>query len=178
MVEGKPIQRSMMRSAWLGVLAFTITFALAAAFWYNSPIITFLQNPASDRKTTDSQQRMTSVVFREHSEYKDLSHTYDHFWDSLFPPNGGYIEARGNDQSRHDYGISMYHQLHCLQMIRSAIQALQSQVERESAIVHDDTHMAHAHTQSEARHSHPESHHWLHCFDYLRQVRPCLFCRV
>jgi hypothetical protein len=152
-----------MRSAWLGVLAFMIAFVLASLFWYNTPIIAILQH--------HSPKRTTNVVFREHAEYKDLSHTYDHFWDSLFPPNGGYIEAKGDDQSRHDYGISMYHQLHCLQMIRSAIQDLQSQVEGGSTMEHGDTNMAHGHTRGEAPHNHLESHHWLHCFDYLRQVR-------
>lgn len=171
MVEGKLVQRSTMRSAWLGVLAVTMTSALAALFWYHTPIISVLQHPTGDCRATGSSERATSTVFREHAEYKDLSHTYDHFWNSLFPPNGGYIEAKGDDQSRHDYGISMYHQLHCLQMIRSAIQDLQSQVEGGSAMEHGDSNMAHSHPRNGASHSHLESHHWLHCFDYLRQVR-------
>ncbi|KAK1245989.1 hypothetical protein MKX07_005058 [Trichoderma sp. CBMAI-0711] len=77
------------------------------------------------------------------------------------------------EHTLHRYGLSMFHQLHCLGMIRGAMQAalgikgshsvLRSRHTDESVDMHpsDD--------------DHGDPAHWLHCFDYLRQVRLASF---
>lgn len=173
MVESKLAQKSTTRGAWLGILTFIVTFTLVVAFWYNTPIISTRQHPANDCKATEGSQRMTSMVFRENAEYKNLSHAHDQLWEDLVSPNGGFIVVTSEDQSRHLYGISMYHQLHCLAMIRSAVQDLQSQIEAASPAEHGHENMHHAHARHSDSGNHLRPSHWLHCFDYLRQTILC-----
>lgn len=111
-----------------------------------------------------TQKSRTTVLFREHEQYKNLSATFDHFWQELLTPNGGFIRQEDQDHVTHLYGISMFHQLHCLAMIREAFQALQA--------LSDPTPSP---SRGPRRHEHGNStskeNHWLHCFDYLGQVR-------
>jgi hypothetical protein len=161
MAQNKPFHH-VTQYACLGTLAFITAFALAAAFWTDGRIISMIHHSYC---RIDESQMMMSVVFSDHEEYKSLSHDYDYLWHELFTPNGGYINVREKNQTRHDYGISMYHQLHCLQMIRTAIQDLQSQIGEQSQN-HNNMH----HDRSQALNDHPGPMHWLHCLDYLRQV--------
>jgi hypothetical protein len=75
--------------------------------------------------------------------------------------NGGYIETRYNDTLTIKVGISMFHALHCVEIVRGKILANGT----------EDVH-AHHNAQSsldddpDARESHV-----LHCLDYIIQVR-------
>jgi hypothetical protein len=61
-------------------------------------------------------------AFTAHAEYRNLSHEFDSLWEDLITPNGGFLSQKdGGDEANH-YGISMFHQLHCLAIIRSALQ--------------------------------------------------------
>lgn len=104
------------------------------------------------------------VNFTEHDEYKQLNHEYDAVWDGLLTPNGGFLIVKDTTDTKHLYGLSMFHQLHCLAMIRSAFQGY-SKSNSELA--------SHAsHHNNGVGHDESEADHWLHCFDYLRQVCP------
>jgi len=61
-------------------------------------------------------------------------------WNSIFPPGRGFIHLGPNKRR---FGLSMFHQIHCLDMIRQAMLS--------------DTTSGHIH----------------HCFSYLRQVALC-----
>ncbi|KAI1794462.1 hypothetical protein LXA43DRAFT_1091977 [Ganoderma leucocontextum] len=39
-------------------------------------------------------------------------------WESIFPPGGGFVPL---GQGRRWFGIALYHQMHCLDLIRGAI---------------------------------------------------------
>ncbi|KAK2011707.1 hypothetical protein LZ32DRAFT_511519, partial [Colletotrichum eremochloae] len=61
----------------------------------------------------------------------------------------------------HKYGISMFHQLHCLDILRRAFQML---------LEATDLHQPEMQQRSSNPHeSHYDQDHWTHCFDYLRQ---------
>lgn len=82
-------------------------------------------------------------------------------WESLLlTPNGGFLmvsEAAGVVKG---YGVSMFHQLHCLTMIRGMLMGETMGSEHEA--------------QGEAWRKNPM--HFLHCLDYMAQVNPLSFC--
>ncbi|KAL7941846.1 hypothetical protein V8C42DRAFT_333888 [Trichoderma barbatum] len=108
------------------------------------------------------------VTFSEHPQYKNLSREYDYLWDELLTPNGGFIMKKDEKNIAHQYGLSMFHQLHCLAMIRAAMQDALNLPESTSKT--QSRHKHHAHKNGSVFDT---SDHWLHCFDYLRQTILC-----
>ncbi|KAK1993873.1 hypothetical protein LX36DRAFT_585453 [Colletotrichum falcatum] len=76
----------------------------------------------------------------------------------------------------HKYGISMFHQLHCLGILRGAFQMLHESTDshqpdlRETRIHRRDDEI---HRSASAHELHYNQDHWTHCFDYLRQAILC-----
>lgn len=98
----------------------------------------------------------TVTLFSEHYEYQNWSQSADPLWQELIPKNGGFIVDSGNPQAP-IYGLAMFHQLHCVQMIRNDFQELYARLDGRSDgrnnVLHDI-----------------DEAHLLHCLDYLRQV--------
>lgn len=121
-------------------------------------------SPAIEQAWPDDSDRILTMNFNEHEDYKNLSHEYDHMWDDLLPLNGGFLRKRYSNGQIHGHGISMFHQLHCLQIMRAAYQEMEEKVEgmrkERREVQEEKPHM----------HMHLGKGHWLHCFDYLRQV--------
>lgn len=168
-------QNPQWRCAWLGTLALFSAASIAAALWYGSPMLPGFSLHYDYKSTTgvgDPSKNVT-MIFSEHDDYQNLSHTYDHLWDDLLTPNGGFLMVTEADQSETAYGISMFHQLHCLQMIRGAIQNLQRRADKNlpEDRAEDSDHAQPPHTHTGLAPSHQDPDHWEHCLDYLRQVR-------
>lgn len=104
------------------------------------------------------------MKFSEHDDYQDLSHAHDYLWQDLLTENGGFLIKLDEEGVAHRHGIGMFHQLHCLQMIR---RALQNRAPAEGN--GRNRHMRHGFREDEDDGHDPELH-MLHCFDYLRQV--------
>lgn len=105
--------------------------------------------------------RTRPTLFINHREYQTLNREDDYLWDALLPDNGGFLWQEEDDGVRHVHGISMLHQLHCLQMIRTQMMDFKEKTEDGNKMHH--TRGAHQH--------HGEGYkHVLHCLDYLRQV--------
>ncbi|KAF2203339.1 hypothetical protein GQ43DRAFT_479151 [Delitschia confertaspora ATCC 74209] len=90
-----------------------------------------------------------------HYEYTDLREMYDYLWTEEKGGSGGILFKR---TEKGDWGgerviFGMFHQLHCLHAIRTALQ-----------------HRPH---QLEVWESSLDEKQWLQCFDYLRQVAHC-----
>lgn len=98
-----------------------------------------------------------AVNFTQRNEYWDLTAAGDAVWADILPDNGGFVPHRDSNGHAYLTGISMFHQLHCLQMIRMAVQKLENSTHSGSA---RDVHDHHAGDQR----------HWVHCLDYLVQV--------
>lgn len=117
-------------------------------------------------------------VFNERPELERTVNDSDEVrtWESiLLPPGGGGIRSHTIPDSIHltadekkeekvlSWGISMFHQLHCLIVLR--------------AIVFPETTENTINSTSQA-HSGDMLHdkvHWAHCFDYIAQVCFCLW---
>lgn len=107
----------------------------------------------------------TETIFSEHYEYQNWSQAADPLWEQLIPANGGFIVDESNPENS-VYGLAMFHQLHCVQMIRNAFQELYARLDGRSDgggnVLHD-----------------LDEGHLLHCLDYFRQVStPFLTARV
>ena len=92
-----------------------------------------------------------------------MSHDADVEWETLMMPNGGFISQPDSEGIMRQHGISMFHQLHCLIMIRAEIQRLMTSVQS-----HNGTRAGGA---KEIKQTLREEYHWMHCIDYIRQVR-------
>ncbi|KAJ5132553.1 hypothetical protein N7448_006711 [Penicillium atrosanguineum] len=79
----------------------------------------------------------------------------DPSWQKLLPSGGGFLFVQESDGTVQGYGVSMFHQLHCLSMIRDMLLGQP---------------MSHAHEASDWS---QDSMHWLHCLDYLAQGVLC-----
>ena len=104
------------------------------------------------------QQSTFRTKFEPQPNLRSLDASTDVFWDTdrLLTPNGGYIirEYEGQDSY---YGITMFHQLHCLQALRTALQILTAKANGTGSGELPPSHWKHG-------------THYLHCLDYLKQV--------
>ncbi|KAF2452361.1 hypothetical protein BDY21DRAFT_407070 [Lineolata rhizophorae] len=131
--------------ALFAVLIVSLSFNLA--FWLKS--------------VSDPWSVQTHVeVLTSNASYTNTYHEYDLLWTEVLGGSLGevYTSEGRDDGLTRKAGISMFHQLHCLAGIRSAIQQLQ---EGKEIGFSEET------DTSEHR------GHWPHCFDYLRQVLLC-----
>ena len=77
-------------------------------------------------------------------------------WESvLLTPNGGFLMVEEATGETKGYGVSMFHQLHCLTMMRTMLLGQAMSMAHES--------------YGEAWRRDPR--HWVHCLEYLTQVR-------
>jgi Mycotoxin biosynthesis protein UstYa len=110
--------------------------------------------------------RTHSQTFTLNTSYSSTRHSTDTFWSLLINPTNashpsiGQIWTTANraDHLLRPAGMAMFHQLHCLAGLRSAIQQLQDGKEIGYDIESDVS---------------DHAGHWPHCLDYLRQVLLC-----
>lgn len=68
-----------------------------------------------------STSRTHPKTFIANPAYNNLSPSADGNWTNLLPPNGGFFSSKVED-GYEMVGLTMFHQLHCLSMIRGALQ--------------------------------------------------------
>jgi hypothetical protein len=126
-------------------------------------------NPSSPSRTQQNAQPESQYdetvsidsIFRNLEDLEDMSLAGDKIWESMFPKGGGYLYVRPNGSSTRSeaWGVSMFHSLHCLLMLRSGIQGGQLPTS-------DHENMARRFNL------HISPNHMAHCISYLAQVRP------
>lgn len=157
----------------IGPLAGSGSNSGAALPSYNgNSIAEFLQKLESSTRIMD---------FTENATFTSLDHQYDRLWDDhLIPSNGGYLTANKKTSNTDKLGISMFHQLHCLAMLREEMQNLHEVIDAaakgKSPAMHDHEHQRGRRDgpvvdTDAGRAKHHDQKHTMHCFDYLRQVR-------
>ena len=114
--------------------------------------------------------KQTSATFMDGSLLTDLSNAGDEAWRLLTTKRGGFLWVQtdvenvreGNDREE-EWGISMFHGLHCLQMIRTALQ--------EPSQQNEFTHAHHPSNSTEdAKIGTTHDSHIGHCLGYLANV--------
>lgn len=101
--------------------------------------------------------------FTTHPALEDLSHKGDEAWETeLFTPHGGFLMVRRNETVKEKWGVSMFHGLHCLQLIRSSLQQAKEMGTPSMPGGHGNHHEQHS--------EHLDESHLQHCFSYITQV--------
>ncbi|KAH8812247.1 hypothetical protein F5884DRAFT_784863 [Xylogone sp. PMI_703] len=117
----------------------------------------------TDQQVNRATYLIDDTVFRDHKLLLDLSHDADEELKAwLLPAKTGVIWTAYNETFRLGQGISMFHAMHCLLMIR---RALQDKGDGASSSAH--THAAE--DGSFLFHTHAP-----HCFSYIAQHVMCL----
>lgn len=153
---------------WMPIIIITLVI-LSLSYLRASPNFALLQvgyNLSSQDKHTQTGHNDKTVVtqFQHMKEVEDLGKAGDWIWKSqLLPPKGGFlwVETNGTDDivEIEGWGITMFHALHCLQMIREVFKSTMSP---EHASNHGMP--GHHHADNDPKHA-------THCISYLYQVR-------
>lgn len=136
-----------------------ILFGLAAVPLFAIVFLFASSNMASELVTCvrdgQSTKQAITIKFDEIPALEDWSHEGDQAWNRLLRPGkGGFLLIQKNATDAVPWGISMYHGLHCLKMIRDMM--AKAKTTKISNNIHD--------------HSGFEEEHLGHCFAYLAQV--------
>lgn len=133
-----------------------IIFASFAGFLFGGIASILMGLPLSGSAPAATLPRK-STTFNEDKLLEDLTPANNKAWqNTLLTPKGGFMWVQESETEKVAWGISMFHSLHCLQMIRSAIQ--QSPV-GEALIGHNQT-----------EHMVLDPDHIGHCIRYIAQV--------
>jgi hypothetical protein len=106
----------------------------------------------------------------------------DEVWRRLVPENGGLIDTHSTYFRDHHHGIkapkafdlvgiSMFHQLHCLQLVRKSIKQMLRKT-KDATESHQQEHTLHGHEEFNPHSNRMgiQDDHLLHCLDYIAQV--------
>jgi len=105
-------------------------------------------------------------TFQELRKLEDLSYDADKNWaTTLSTPKGGFLWMKYNESINEAWGVSMFHAIHCLTLIRNIVQASANVSGLHESI--KDGHADHI----PAGHPQMDLTHVGHCFSYISQVR-------
>ncbi|KAA6413231.1 MAG: hypothetical protein FRX48_02975 [Lasallia pustulata] len=141
----------------LSFLVLTPPFSLSLHLPFHEP------KPATPRP-------VVTTTFRPIPALEDLSLAADPAWAALLPGDGGFLNVRYNETYVQAWGISAFHALHCLAMIRGALQSA-SGLRADGGSSYGQGH-GHGGGGGDTG---VGDHYWapehlMHCFSYLAQV--------
>ena len=159
------------------ILVLLLTLILVSPFNHLFPLIppAYYLTPSSSTSSWSHPDRKHNRIFTENDAlffHDPPTHPPDEShqtWEeilmpssgggilALHPPTGGEADQE-EDNTIISYGISMFHQLHCLIALRGVI------FPETSHKHHNSTSKAHSGDHGQDR------WHWAHCFDYRAQV--------
>lgn len=125
-------------------------------------VFVLLLNPRSQPfslRSSSAHDPLPSLprFFQNYPTLESYGPIADSHWENLLlSPNGGFIKVQRNETFVESWGISMFHALHCLRMLRDALAPTPSE--------HSE-HSEHSH--------HFRPTHLTHCFTYLAQSLLC-----
>ncbi|EED19814.1 hypothetical protein TSTA_030770 [Talaromyces stipitatus ATCC 10500] len=144
----------------------------------------FAQNVSSNRPDQErlelqdeslgpGQRGRNGIVFQETKDLKDTSVAGDKNWDNLFASDGYlYVKPKNASFPREPWGVSMFHGLHCLQILRNKIQNLEEEASQSGSETLEKQEK-HGHHHDGADESDISDDHYKHCFSYLVQSIIC-----
>lgn len=150
-------QQSSRRRLWFVSLGLVLFVSVSVLLASKTPFALSLQ-----QSQTCLRPFYQDVLFEDNEKHAPKDKPVDSSWNSLLTPNGGFLINKDEEGKSETIGISMFHQLHCLQIIR---------VQIENLIAFNGTSESTG-IQPEFHHDHVSSwRHWRHCLEYIRQVR-------
>ena len=153
----------MAKRAWQPLRSASV-FAIIFVFI----TMAFLFQAFSERTFKISFERPDRVsrlkTFTRVPMFEDLSHENDAAWAAAaMPKRLGFIYVRYNDTLVLERGISMFHAMHCLSLLRQLLQAAPAN--------RGKSHVNHQGDGESTQHLHEK--HMPHCLSYLAQVSLC-----
>ncbi|OJJ96907.1 hypothetical protein ASPACDRAFT_1890748, partial [Aspergillus aculeatus ATCC 16872] len=132
----------------------TILLVILILSLFNLPI-SIIQLDSRSCVSKASTEDTVPTIFTQDKQFQSLDHSFDHLWSelSMNKTTAGLIYTGKKGNRKEQGGISMFHQLHCLTMMRQALQSA-SEGEDIGKDWHDDG-------------------HWPHCMDYLAKMILC-----
>lgn len=116
-------------------------------------------NFCQDCGLSNSAPNPITLTFERINALEDLSENGDIAWlTQTSTSKGGFIRVRRNETMIENWGITVFHALHCLGIIRDALRSLDHQSDSATKS-----------GQPSHRHS-LDTEHTLHCLSYLAQV--------
>jgi hypothetical protein len=161
-------------AAAIGLLI--ITLPLLQSQWTGSPTKPLsgdgrtIYNPSDDALRDSSASRGNPnflFEFLERPDIESLDSTVDEAWNqAMNTPLGGFLLVRHNETYSQGWGVSMFHSIHCLGILRSTMQNYFG-----LAPEHGGGHAAHSHGQRDGATLHvDERKHAEHCLGYIGRV--------
>lgn len=178
------------KSMWPLIVTFVITFLVLLLLSFPTKLIYILRDFASTERAplhppnyhtnTDSHALADhlpsrTTLFRERPILEDLSPSADEAWEQMtLTRRGGFLWVEFNDTSNEAWGISMFHALHCLKMLRTAIRSS----EMMKSVVEGSGGASDNGGQEGGSLEHPDMDpkHIGHCVGYIAQVRASFHC--
>lgn len=176
---------------WPSIVTFVIAFLVLLLLSLHTNLIHALRDFASTERAplhppsshTDTASHTLALhlppekttLFRERPILEDLSPFADEAWEqTLLTSRGGFLWVEFNETSNEAWGISMFHALHCLKMLRIVIRSsdiMKSVVEGGGGASDNGG-------QGGETLDHPDMNpvHIGHCVGYIAQVRASFHC--
>jgi len=167
---------SAAKSVSIGLTFFVFIFVLATFVFSTSNLASnasygswlspasFLCDVSSNEATDTRLKRAKLQPFRNRPELEDMGEVGDRLWSQISSTSqGGFIWVRHNETYKTGYGVSMFHALHCLSMVRDALKG-------PGRAMSD--HMSHSRAESRGSNAEHEMH-TSHCLSYIAQSLLC-----
>ena len=175
---------------WPLIVTFAIAFLVLLLLSFHTKLIDVLRDFASteraplhppschtnpDLPALADHLPSRTTLFRERPILEDLSPSADEAWEqTLLTRKGGFLWVEFNETSSEAWGISMFHALHCLKMLRIVVRSseMMKSVVKESRGASDNG------RQDGGNSKHPDMNplHIGHCVGYIAQVRGFFHC--
>jgi len=173
LLDSRKRKSSRFRTALVRILFLSVFIVAAGILGF----IHGLHRGSPPSRTLVPELSYRDVVFAPDGSFDGgLDHKTVAAWDSLMPPGRGFVLVE--DPSRFDlepgiptdlgidrYSVSVFHQLHCLGLIRASYYSAKGG--QDSVILHGGSHL------NETVRNHIHGEHIDHCFDFIRQALMC-----
>lgn len=101
---------------------------------------------------------------------ENMSHEADEAWlQVLSTPKGGFLWVKYDEENNEAWGVSMFHAIHCLKMLRNTFQQFSNETNSGEGM---HNHQMHSRGPTGIEHEHDpfDAVHIGHCFSYIAQV--------
>lgn len=145
------------------ICAVLIVFALVVATLHGgSKVLYHVHYNTVEKIDAPSFETKT---FARNPNFEDMSHDNDAAWaEAVMPKKLGFIYVKHNESLLLERGISMFHAMHCLSLLREMLQEPPA----------DPSQSRHHGLKGEAS-KHLRQEHVPHCLSYIAQVRGSLY---
>jgi hypothetical protein len=127
-------------------------------------------------KTPESNIDINTHIFLRSQALEDMGPQGDHAWNDLTTEKGGFLWVQYNETLNLRYGISMFHGLHCLQMLRSEFQQSLGLVDNGGKPIHDHQSKRRLRAKRGEDTDAPDPVHLGHCLSYVAMVCKASLC--